>query len=93
MRRTRCIRSTPLAKSGPLAIREFREFIVNSQRTIDEWQKRIDERIRNVALGMVPFRGLHSDVQSLADRIAELEAKLAPLVAEEEQRDREPTDA
>lgn len=78
------------SKSGPLAIREFREFIVNSQRTIDEWQKRIDERIRNVALGMVPFRGLHSDVRSLADRIAELEAKLAPLVAEENKRDGKP---
>ncbi len=84
-------RGTDLAetKSGPLAIREFREFIVNSQKTIDEWQKRIDERIRNVAQGIVPFRGLHSDVQSLADRIAALEAKLAPLVAEEEQRDSE----
>ena len=73
------------AKSAPLAIREFREFLVSSQRTIDEWQKRMDDRIRNVVEGISPFRGLHTDVQSLAQRIAELEAKLSLMVAEEDQ--------
>ncbi len=74
------------AKSGPLAIREFREFLVTSQRTIDEWQRRMDDRIRNVVEGISPFRGLHTDVQSLAERIAELEAKLSVMVAEEDQQ-------
>lgn len=72
-------------KSGPLAIREFREFLVTSQRTIDEWQKRMDDRIRGVVEGISPFRGIHSDVQGLAERIAELEAKLGAMVEEEEQ--------
>ena len=71
-------------KPGPLAIRELREFLVASQRTIDEWQKRMDDRIRNVVEGISPFRGIHSDVQSLAERIAELEAKLSVMVDEEE---------
>jgi polyhydroxyalkanoate synthesis repressor PhaR len=77
------------AKPGPLAIREFREFLVNSQRTIDEWQRRMDDRIRNVVEGISPFRGLHTDVQSLAERIAELEAKLSVMVEEEEEKAKE----
>src|SRR5262245_39617313 len=32
-------------KEGARALREFREWIESSQRTIDEWQKRVDERI------------------------------------------------
>lgn len=78
------------AKPGPLAIRELREFLVSSQRTIDEWQRRMDDRIRNVVEGISPFRGIHSDVQSLAERIAELEAKLSLIVEEEEEQDAEP---
>ncbi len=78
--------STGLAetdKPGPLAIRELREFLVSSQRTLDDWSRRIDERVRNVVGGISPFRGLHTDVQSLADRISELEAKLTTMVDEE----------
>ncbi len=72
-------------KSGPLAIREFRDFLVTSQRTLDEWQKRMDGRIRGVVEGISPFRGIHSDVQGLAERIAELEAKLGAMVDLDEQ--------
>lgn len=72
------------ADKGALAIREFREFVITSQRTIDEWQRRVDDRIRSVVDGISPFKGLHTDVRTLADRIAELEAKLAVVVAEEE---------
>jgi polyhydroxyalkanoate synthesis repressor PhaR len=71
-------------KSGPMAIREFREFLVSSQRTIDEWQRKMDDRIRGVVEGISPFRGLHTDVQSLAERIAELEARLSLMVAEDD---------
>lgn len=73
-------------KSGPLAVREFREFLVTSQRTIDEWQRRMDDRIRGVVEGISPFRGIHSDVKGLAERIAELEAKLGAMVEEEESK-------
>ncbi len=76
---------TEAAKQAPMAIREFREFLVSSQRTIDEWQRRMDDRIRGVVEGISPFRGLHTDVQSLAERIAELEARLSQMVAEEDQ--------
>ena len=76
-------------KSGPLAIREFREFLVTSQQTIDEWQKRMDDRIRGVVEGISPFHGIHSEVQGLAERIAELEAKLGAMVEEEEQQSKD----
>jgi hypothetical protein len=46
----------------------------------------MDDRIRNVVEGISPFRGLHTDVQSLAERIAELEAKLSLMVAEDDQQ-------
>lgn len=71
---------TETEKPGPLAIRELREFLVSSQRTLDDWSHRIDDGIRNVVGGISPFRGLHSDVQGLADRISELEAKLTTMV-------------
>ena len=72
------------SKPGPLAIREFREFLVTSQRTIEEWQRRMDDRIRGVVEGISPFRGIHTDVKGLAERIAELEAKLTVMMDEED---------
>jgi len=75
--------NTDIVKTGPLALREFREFLVHSQHTLDAWQQRIDERIRDVVGGIPPFRGIHSDVQGLSTRIAELEAKLSLLLEEE----------
>lgn len=66
--------------------REFREWIVSSQRTIDEWQRKVDGRVRHMVEGisLSPFASLHKDVKGLASRIAELEAKLDELVASEE---------
>lgn len=66
--------------------REFREWIVSSQRTIDEWQRKVDGRVRHMVEGisLSPFASLHKDVKGLAARIAELEAKLDELVESEE---------
>ena len=58
---------------------EFREWLLSSQKTIDDWQKRVDERIRNVVEGISPFAGIHGEVKGLATRIAELEEKLSSL--------------
>jgi polyhydroxyalkanoate synthesis repressor PhaR len=67
----------------PRTLREYREWINNTQRTIDEWQKRVDDRIRNVVEGISPFAGLQKDVRELGSRIAELEQKLELLADEE----------
>jgi polyhydroxyalkanoate synthesis repressor PhaR len=75
--------STPESREGTRALREFREWIESSQRTIDEWQKRVDDRIRHVVEGISPFASLQKDVSQLASRIAELEAKLQQIANEE----------
>jgi polyhydroxyalkanoate synthesis repressor PhaR len=73
------------AKRAPasLTLPEFREWVQQSQRILDEWQKKIDGRIRNAIQGVTPFAGLQSDVRQLADRIADLEGKLR-IIAQEE---------
>jgi polyhydroxyalkanoate synthesis repressor PhaR len=75
--------STPESREGTRALREFREWIESSQRTIDEWQKRVDDRIRHVVEGISPFASLQKDVGLLATRIAELEQKLQQIANEE----------
>ncbi len=70
-------------KEGARALREFREWIESSQRTIDEWQKKVDERIRHVVEGISPFASLQKEVSALASRIGELEKKLERLAADE----------
>jgi polyhydroxyalkanoate synthesis repressor PhaR len=65
---------------------EFREWLVTSQRTIDEWQKRVDSRVRHVVEGISPFAGLQKEVRGLAARIAELEEKLGEWADDEAAR-------
>ena len=64
---------------GASSLREFREWIQQSQHTIDEWQRRADDRIRNMVEGISPFAPLQKDLRLLASRIGELEEKLAQL--------------
>jgi polyhydroxyalkanoate synthesis repressor PhaR len=65
------------------ALREFREWLELSQRTIEEWQKKVDDRIHRVVEGISPFASLQKDVSTLATRIAELEAKLKAAQSEQ----------
>ena len=51
----------------------------DQQHALDEWQKRVDARVRTAIGNVSPFSGLHKDVRALADRIAELEAKLQAI--------------
>lgn len=62
-------------------IGELRDWLSSSQLAIDEWQRKVDEGIRNVARGISPFASVHKDVELLSTRIAELEAKLKRLGA------------
>ena len=64
-------------------LREFREFLTHSQRAFDEWQRKVDGRIRHVFEGISPLAGLQKDIGALTSRIAQLEAKLTQLVHEE----------
>lgn len=70
------------ARDG-LTLPEFREWVQQSQRILDEWQKKVDGRIRTAIQGVSPFAGIQHDVKALADRIGELEAKLSEIARQE----------
>jgi polyhydroxyalkanoate synthesis repressor PhaR len=64
------------------SVTALRDWIHHSKGTLDEWQRRVDERIRTAIGGISPFAGVNKDVKALADRIAELEAKLEALASD-----------
>jgi polyhydroxyalkanoate synthesis repressor PhaR len=69
------------ADGKPRGFRELREWVANSQRTMDEWQQKVDDRLRHVrdrVEGMTPVQAIQKDLATLGTRIAELEAKLRP---------------
>jgi polyhydroxyalkanoate synthesis repressor PhaR len=66
-----------------VVLREFRHWVEEQQRALDEWQKRVDNKVRTAIGGISPFTGLHKDVRALSDRIAELEAKLQAMAESE----------
>lgn len=70
------------AREGLAALRELREWVENSQRTIDEWTRRVDDRIRHMVEGISPFAGVQKDIKALAERMAALESKLDHLTVE-----------
>jgi polyhydroxyalkanoate synthesis repressor PhaR len=74
-------------REGLRNLREFREFLSHSQKTIDDWQRKVDGRIRNMFEGISPFSTLQKDIGALSSRIAQLEAKLSALVHDEHPRD------
>ncbi|HJZ88045.1 MAG TPA: polyhydroxyalkanoate synthesis regulator DNA-binding domain-containing protein [Polyangia bacterium] len=60
----------------------FKEFLAESQRTFDEWQKRVDERVRAVVESISPFAALQKEVSQLSARLGELEKRLEELAKE-----------
>src|SRR5262249_50403467 len=55
---------------SPGAIRDFLE---RSQQTFDDWQKKLDERVRHTVEALSPLAGLEKEVRSLSQRLAEIE--------------------
>jgi polyhydroxyalkanoate synthesis repressor PhaR len=68
------------------SVAALREWAMSSRQSLDEWQRKVDEKIRNAIGGISPFSGVNRDVKALSDRIAELEAKLAELEADDANR-------
>ncbi len=77
---------TPRKREELAALRQIREWVTQSQKALDDWQKRVDGRIRHAVETISPFAGLQKDVKHLADRIAELENKLSDIAAEDERQ-------
>jgi polyhydroxyalkanoate synthesis repressor PhaR len=65
------------------SLASLREWVDHSKHRLDEWQKHVDTKIRTTIDGisqtLTPWGSVNKDVRALADRIAELEAKLRDL--------------
>jgi polyhydroxyalkanoate synthesis repressor PhaR len=61
------------APAGPHPVREFLE---RSQQTFDEWQKKVDERIRSTFDALSPLSGLEKEMRALLQRVEDLEKRL-----------------
>ena len=70
------------------SLASLREWVDHSKHRLDEWQKHVDTKIRTTIDGisqtLTPWGSVNKDVRALADRIAELEAKLRDLETHEE---------
>jgi polyhydroxyalkanoate synthesis repressor PhaR len=54
----------------------LREFLERSQQTFEDWQKKVDERIRTAVESLSPLSGIEKEMRALAQRVAELEKRL-----------------
>jgi polyhydroxyalkanoate synthesis repressor PhaR len=67
----------------------LREWVDHSKQRLDEWQKQVDTKIRTTIDGIsqtiTPWGSVNKDVRALADRIAELEAKLREIETQPEE--------
>ncbi len=71
-------------KEGKESAGALREWIESSQQKIEEWQKKMDERVRHVVEGISPFASLQKEVAALGARLAEIEKRLEKLAADRE---------
>jgi polyhydroxyalkanoate synthesis repressor PhaR len=60
----------------PESSHPFREFFERSQQTFEDWQKRVDERIRHAVEAISPLAGLEKELRALAQRVADIEKKV-----------------
>jgi polyhydroxyalkanoate synthesis repressor PhaR len=75
---------TAVVRRGREGLHALREWVASSKIALDDWQRRVDGRIRSAVEGISPFTGLNKDVKALSERIAELETKLELLAADDE---------
>jgi polyhydroxyalkanoate synthesis repressor PhaR len=75
------------ATQNKKSLAALREWVDHSKHRLEEWQKQVDDKVRgvveNIQHAVNPWAGVNKDVKQLADRIAELEAKLHELEAHE----------
>jgi polyhydroxyalkanoate synthesis repressor PhaR len=58
---------------------KMREMFESGQKTVEDWQKRIDERIRTAVESISPFAALQKELGLLMSRIEELERRISEL--------------
>jgi polyhydroxyalkanoate synthesis repressor PhaR len=65
-----------VASSDAASTNPIREFLERSQQTFEEWQKKVDERVRSAVEALSPLAGIEKEMRALADRVGELEKRL-----------------
>jgi polyhydroxyalkanoate synthesis repressor PhaR len=79
---------TDEAAAKKKSVAALREWVDHSKHRLDEWQKQVDSKVRgaieDIQHAINPWASVNKDVKQLADRIAELEAKLHELEAHED---------
>ncbi len=80
--------ATDEAAAKKKSVAALREWVDHSKHRLDEWQRQVDSKVRGALEdfqhAINPWAGVNKDVKQLADRIAELEAKLHELEQHEE---------
>ena len=66
----------PAAADDASGSHPIREFLERSQQTFEDWQKKVDERVRTVVETLSPLSGIEKEMRALAQRVAELEKRL-----------------
>lgn len=67
------------ARPGP--VDHAKELVTQSQRAFEDWQKKIDERVRHTVENITSLPALARDVAALEKKLDELEKKLSELEA------------
>ncbi len=71
------------AAANKRSLAALREWVDHSKHRLDEWQRQVDTKVRgaieDIQQAINPWASVNKDVKQLADRIAELEAKLRDL--------------
>lgn len=79
---------TDEAAAKKKSVAALREWVDHSKHRLDEWQRQVDSKVRgaieDIQQAINPWAGVNKDVKQLADRIAELEAKLHELEQHED---------
>ena len=70
------VEGTPTEAAAPAGPHPVREFLERSQQTFDEWQKKVDERIRSTFDALSPLSGLEKEMRALLQRVEDLEKRL-----------------
>jgi hypothetical protein len=68
----------PSVPDAERATSPVREFIDRSQQTLEDWQRRVDERLRHLIDSVSPFAALEREVHELRARIERLEQQPPP---------------
>jgi polyhydroxyalkanoate synthesis repressor PhaR len=76
-------------RAGPAHL--VREFLDSSQKAFEDWQKAIDDQIRQVVQTLSPFSGLQREVGQLNERIGQLERQIHALAETEHEHGGSPS--